>query len=140
MVSNELLGCGRTADNVPSRSDMTVASYLTDHEGNIAYMRYIRAQCRSCFETQTFQPETLVTERMKRRAGDGRTIHTYKHTYTSRTTFPSMWGSLRLAPTSDMQGMVWGEPERGSAQNGIWKCDGDDSSHGHWQYQFSLHS
>ena len=31
--------------------------------------------------------------------------------------------------TSDMQGMVWGEPERGSAQNGIWKCDGDDSSH-----------
>ena len=42
--------------------------------------------------------------------------------------------------TSDMQGMVWGEPERGSAQNGIWKCDGDDSSHGHWQYQFSLHS
>ena len=44
--------------------------------------------------------------------------------------FSSMWGSLRLAPiiTSDMQGMVWGEPERGSAQNGIWKCDGDDSS------------
>ena len=39
-----------------------------------------------------------------------------------------------------MQGMVWGEPERGSAQNGIWKCDGDDSSHGHWQYQFSLAS
>ena len=31
--------------------------------------------------------------------------------------------------TSDMQGMVWGEPERGSAQNGIWKCAGDDSSH-----------
>ena len=31
--------------------------------------------------------------------------------------------------TSDMEGMVWGEPERGSAQNGIWKCDGDDSSH-----------
>ena len=31
--------------------------------------------------------------------------------------------------TSDMQGMVWGEPERGSAQNGVWKCDGDDSSH-----------
>ena len=30
--------------------------------------------------------------------------------------------------TSDMQGMVWGEPERGSAQNGIWKCDGDDIS------------
>ena len=28
-----------------------------------------------------------------------------------------------------MQGMVWGEPERGSAQNGVWKCDGDDSSH-----------
>ena len=21
-----------------------------------------------------------------------------------------MWGSLRLAPTSDMQGMMWGEP------------------------------
>ena len=31
--------------------------------------------------------------------------------------------------TSDMQGMVWGEPERGSAQNCIWKRDGDDSSH-----------
>ena len=30
--------------------------------------------------------------------------------------------------TSDMQG-VWGEPERGSAQNGISKCAGDDSSH-----------
>ena len=29
--------------------------------------------------------------------------------------------------TSNMQGMVWGKPERGSAQNGIWKCDGDDS-------------
>ena len=28
-----------------------------------------------------------------------------------------------------MQGMVWGERERGSAQNSIWKCDGDDSSH-----------
>ena len=31
--------------------------------------------------------------------------------------------------TSDMQGMVWGKPERGSAQNGRRKCDGDDSSH-----------
>ena len=36
---------------------------------------------------------------------------------------------IHVMNTSDMQGMVWGEPERGSAQNGIWKCDGDDSSH-----------
>ena len=35
----------------------------------------------------------------------------------------------RTTITSDMQGMVWGEPERGSAQNGIWKCDGDESLH-----------
>ena len=32
-------------------------------------------------------------------AGDGRTIlYTYKHTYTSHTAVPFMWGSLRLAP------------------------------------------
>ena len=59
----------------------------------------------------------------------------------SRTTLPtSVYIYIYIYITSDMQGMVWGEPERGSAQNDIWKCDGDDSSHGHWQYQFSLHS
>ena len=109
MVSNELLGCGRTADNVPSRSDMTVASYLTDHEGNIAYMRYIRAQCRSCFETQTFQPETLVTERMKRRAGDGRTI------IGASLSEPHIGENCTRNPyniiTRDMQGIIWGEPD-----------------------------
>ena len=31
--------------------------------------------------------------------------------YRLRTFNSSMWGSLRLAPTSDMQGLVWGEPE-----------------------------
>ena len=36
--------------------------------------------------------------------------------------------ALYITITSDMQGMVWGEPERGSAQNCIWKRDGDDSS------------
>ena len=33
---------------------------------------------------------------------------------------------VRWIFTSDMQGMVWGEPERDSAQNGIWKCDSQD--------------
>ena len=35
-------------------------------------------------------------------AGDGRTIHTYIYIYiyinNSRMSYPSMWGSLRLAP------------------------------------------
>ena len=60
----------RKADNVPSRSD---------HEGNIAYMRYIRAQCRSCFDHADFSAQNIAcglsTESMKQRAGDVRTYH-----------------------------------------------------------------
>ena len=56
---------------MPSRSE------LADHEGNIAYMRYIRAQRRSCFDHADFSAQNIAcglsTECMKRRAGDGRT-------------------------------------------------------------------
>ena len=39
------------------------------------------------------------TESTKRRADDGRTIHTYIHIpYIARIAVPFMWGSLRLAP------------------------------------------
>ena len=46
-------------------------------------MRYIRAECRSCFDHADFTAEIIAcglsTECMKRRAGDGRTIYTYIH-------------------------------------------------------------
>ena len=48
-------------------------------------MRYIRAQCHSCFGHADFSAQNIAcglsTERMKWRASDSRTIHTYKHTY-----------------------------------------------------------
>ena len=63
-------------------------------------MRYIRAQYRSCFDYADFSAQNIAcglsTECMKRRARV--TVVPYIHTYTLRTTFPSMWGSLRLAP------------------------------------------
>ena len=41
-------------------------------------MRYIRAECRSCFDHADFSAENIAcglsTESMKRCAGDGRTI------------------------------------------------------------------
>ena len=63
-------------------------------------MRYIRAECRSCFDHADFSAENIAcglsTESMKRRAGDGRTIKIYINT--ARIEVPFMWGSLRLAP------------------------------------------
>ena len=62
-------------------------------------MRYIRAECRSCFDHVDFSAEniacSLSTECMKRRAGYGRTII---YINTARIEVPFMWGSLRLAP------------------------------------------
>ena len=47
-------------------------------------MRYIRVECRSCFDHADFTAENIAcgfsTECMKRRVGDGRTIYTYIHT------------------------------------------------------------
>ena len=63
-------------------------------------MRYIRAECRSCFDHADSSAENIVCglsiEPMKRRAGDGRTIKIYINT--ARIEVPFMWGSLRLAP------------------------------------------
>ena len=65
-------------------------------------MRYIRAECRSCFDHTDFTAEKIAcglsTESMKRRAGDGRTYHNTIHINTARFEVPFMWGSLRLAP------------------------------------------
>ena len=46
-------------------------------------------------------------------AGDGRTIHTYIYIYinNSRMCFSSMWGEPDLPDTSDMQGIIWVEPD-----------------------------
>ena len=60
-------------------------------------MRYIRAECRSCFDHADFSAQNIAcglsSESMKRRAGDGRTYQN-----TARIEVPFMWGSLRLAP------------------------------------------
>ena len=67
-------------------------------------MRYIRVECRSCFDHADFTAENIAcglsTESMKRRAGDGRTIkkNIYIYINTARIEVPFMWGSLRLAP------------------------------------------
>ena len=56
-------------------------------------MRYIRAECRSCFDHADFTAENIAcglsTEYMKRRADDGRTIiiYTYKHCAHSSTVY-----------------------------------------------------
>ena len=60
-------------------------------------MRYITAECRSCFDHADFSAQNIAcglsTECMKRRAGDGRTkIHNIN---TARIEVPFMWG---LAP------------------------------------------
>ena len=57
-----------------------------------------------------------VCSELEHTVSDGRTTlyYIYMHTYISRTFVSFMWGSLTLAPiiiTSDMQGLVWGEPE-----------------------------
>ena len=78
------------------------------HEGNIANgpMRYIRAECRSCFDHADFSAENIAcglsTDSMKRRAGDGRR-RTIIYINTARIEVPFMWGSLRLAPITNLQ-------------------------------------
>ena len=71
-------------------------------------MRYIRAECRSCFDHADFSAENIACglsiEPMKRRAGDGRTIKIYINT--ARIEVPFMWGSLRLAPISCTRNMA----------------------------------
>ena len=54
------------------------------------------------------------------RVTDVPNIYIYINIYNSRTALPLMWGSLRLAPTSDMQGMIWGEPE--FTMHYVWWC------------------
>ena len=62
-----------------------------------------RAECRSCFDHADFSAENIAcglsSKSMKRRAGDGRRRTIIN---TARIEVPFMWGSLRLAPITEI--------------------------------------
>ena len=76
--------------------------------------QYVRVRAVYTCTCQARGEYCNVCSKLEHTVSDGRTTHRYIYTYISCTFVPFMWGSLRLAPiiiTSDMQGLVWGEPE-----------------------------